>query len=60
MPEKLSVPLEGDRDFGEFVGGIKGAKCPFDLQFLQKDGKIEFVAKKKTAEVLFLKALNYS
>ena len=29
--------VEGDRDFGEFVGRIKGAKCPFDLQFLTWD-----------------------
>lgn len=37
VPENLSVPLEGDRDFGNFVGRIKGAKCPFDLQFLTWD-----------------------
>ena len=37
VPENLGVPLEGDRDFGEFVGRIKGAKCPFDLQFLTWD-----------------------
>ena len=37
VPENLGVPLEGDRVFGNFVGRIKGAKCPFDLQFLTWD-----------------------
>ena len=37
VPENLGVPLEGDRIAGNFVGRIKGAKCPFDLQFLTWD-----------------------
>ena len=37
VPENLGVPLQGDRISGNFVGRIKGAKCPFDLQFLTWD-----------------------
>src|SRR5574340_797387 len=34
VPENLSVPLEGDRDFGELCGSHQGCQVPFDLQFL--------------------------
>lgn len=37
VPENLSVPLEETGISGNFVGRIKGAKCPFDLQFLTWD-----------------------
>ena len=29
MPENLSVPLEGDRDFGELCGSHQGCQVPF-------------------------------
>ena len=32
VPEKLGVPIQGDRDVGNFVGRIKGAKYHFDHQ----------------------------
>ena len=37
VPENLGVPLQGDRDAGNFVGRNKGAKDRFDLQFLTWD-----------------------
>src|SRR5574341_1027305 len=29
VPENLSVPLEGDRDFGELCGSHQGCQVPF-------------------------------
>lgn len=37
VPENLSVPSRETGISGNFVGRIKGAKCPFDLQFLTWD-----------------------
>ena len=37
LKENLSVPLEGDRDFGELCGSHQGCQVPFDLQFLTWD-----------------------